>query len=70
MNPIYKAMLAVAALGAVLFALGGVFRNAKHGAEWVVGGVGWFGFLLCVLTLVVLALVALGRGVLRRTSTA
>ena len=70
MKSIYKAMLAVAALGAVLFALGGVFRNAKHGVEWVVGGVGWFGFLLCVLTLIVLALFALGRTVLRRASTA
>ena len=42
MKPIYKAMLAVAALGAVLFALGGVFQHAKHGTEWVLGGVGWY----------------------------
>jgi len=69
-NPLYKAMLAVAGIGAVLFALGGVFQHSKHGVEWVLGGIGWFGFLLCVLTLIVLALVALGRGVLRRTSTA
>jgi hypothetical protein len=70
MNPLYKAMFAVAGLGAALLVLSGIFKNAKHGIEWVLGGVGWFGFLLCVLTLIVLALVALGRGVLRRTSTA
>ena len=70
MKPIYKAMLAVAALGAVLFALSGIFQSSKHGVEWVLGGIGWFGFLLSVLVLIVLALVALGRGVLHRTSTA
>ena len=70
MNPLYKAMLAVAAIGAVLFALSGIFKHANHGVEWVLGGIGWFGFVLCVLTLIVLALVALGRGVLRRTSAA
>ncbi|HEX6762709.1 MAG TPA: hypothetical protein VF094_07915 [Gaiellaceae bacterium] len=69
MNPITKAMLGVAALGAVLFALSGIFADA-HGFEGVLGGIGWFGFLLCALTLIVLALVALGRGVLRRASTA
>ena len=69
MNPLYKAMLTVAGIGAVLFALSGVFAHS-HGFEGVLGGIGWFGFLLCALTLIVLALVALGRGVLRRTSTA
>jgi len=34
----------------------------------VLGGIGWFGFLICVLTLIVLALVALGRSVFRRTA--
>ena len=69
MNPLTKAMLGVAAAGAVLFALSGIFDNA-HGFEGVLGGIGWFGFLLCALTLIVLALVALGRNVRRRTSTA
>ena len=36
----------------------------------VLGGIGWFGFLLCVLALIVLALATLGRTVFRRTSTA
>ena len=69
MNPLYKAMLTVAGIGAVLFTLSGVFAHS-HGFEGALGGIGWFGFLLCALTLIVLALVALGRGVLRRTSTA
>jgi len=70
MRPISKAMVGVACLGAALLALSGIFRNAKHGVDWVLGGVGWLGFLLCTLTLIVLALVALGRTVLRRTSAA
>jgi hypothetical protein len=66
---IYKLMGVVAAIGAVLFALGGIFKDSDHGVAWVLGGVGWFGFLLCALTLIILALVALGRTVLRRTTT-
>ena len=68
MKPVYKTMIGIAVVGAGLFALSGIFDNA-HGFEGVLGGIGWFGFLLCVLALIVLALVALGRGVFRRTST-
>jgi hypothetical protein len=67
---LYKAMGAIGALGAVLLLLSYPFRNDDHGVRWVLGGIGWFGFVLCVLTLIVLALVALGRGVWRRTTTA
>jgi hypothetical protein len=67
MNPLYKTMIAVAGVGAGLFALSGVFADS-HGTEGVLGGIGWFGFLICVLTLIVLALVALGRSVFRRTA--
>jgi hypothetical protein len=62
-------MLGVAALGGGLLALSGVFDEAK-GFEGALGDVGWFGFLLCALSLIVLALVTLGRTVLRRTSPA
>ena len=65
----YKTMIGIAVVGAGLFALSGIFDNA-HGFEGVLGGIGWFGFLLCVLTLIVLALATLGRSVFRRTSTA
>lgn len=70
MNPLYKTMIGTAGLGAVLLAMSAVFKNDEHGIKWVLGGIGWFGFMLCALTLVVLALVALGRSVLGRTSAA
>lgn len=69
MKLVYKTMIGIAVVGAGLFALSGIFDNA-HGFEGVLGGIGWFGFLLCVLTLIVLALATLGRSVFRRTSTA
>jgi hypothetical protein len=67
---LYKTMGAVGVLGALLLALSYPFRNDEHGIRWILGGIGWLGFLLCVLTLIVLALVALGRGVWHRTTTA
>jgi hypothetical protein len=69
MKLVYKTMIGIAVAGAGLFALSGVFDNA-HGFEGVLGGIGWFGFLFCVLALIVLALATLGRSVFRRTSTA
>jgi len=69
MRPLYKVMIGIAVVAAPLFALGGVFADA-HGFTGVLGGIGWFGFLLCVLALIALALVALGRTVFRRTTTA
>jgi hypothetical protein len=65
---IYKAMGGIGILAIVLVAGSYPFRDDTHGVRWVLGGIGWFGFLLCVLALIVLALVALGRGVFRRTS--
>jgi hypothetical protein len=63
-----KAMLGTAVLGAVLLAVSYPFRDDEHGVRWVLGGIGWFGFLLCMLALIVLALVALGRSVFRRAT--
>jgi hypothetical protein len=57
---IYKAMGGLAALAAVLFALGGTFADSD-GALGVFGGIGWFGFLACIPVLVVLSVVALTR---------
>jgi hypothetical protein len=68
-KPIYKAMLGAATLGGILLVLSGVFDHA-NGFEGTLGNVGWVGFLLCALTLIVLALVALGRSVFRRATTA
>ena len=69
MRPLYKSMIGIAVLGAVLFAMGGIWADAD-GVTGVLGGIGWFGFLLCVLALIVLAVYALGRGLFRRVSTA
>jgi hypothetical protein len=60
------------ALDLCLFALSGIppFRNAKHGIKDVVGGIGWFGFLLTTLVLVVFSVVLLVRSGLTRRNAA
>jgi hypothetical protein len=54
---------AVAIVDVVLFMLSGIprFRDAESGVDLAVGDVIWFGFLAGLLTLVVLAVVALAR---------
>jgi hypothetical protein len=69
LRPLYKLMIGIAVLAVPLFVMGGVWADA-HGVTGVLGGIGWFGFLLCVLALIVLALAALGKSILRRTTTA
>lgn len=51
---------AVVALAVVLFILSGVFQDS-HGFWGVVGGIGWFGWMICVLALIVWGIVALVR---------
>jgi len=67
---LYKAMGGIGVLGACLLAFSYPFRNDEHGVRWALGGIGWFGFLACLVALIVLALVALGRGVRRRATPA
>jgi protein-S-isoprenylcysteine O-methyltransferase Ste14 len=61
--------IVVAIVGAILFPLGEVGQNDgglwANGPEWI-GATGWFGFLLCLLLLVVIAVVALARTVISR----
>jgi hypothetical protein len=64
---LYKAMGGIGALAVVLLLVGYPFQNDEHGVRWVIGGIGWFGFLLCVVALIALGLYALGRGIFRRT---
>jgi hypothetical protein len=45
--------LALVALAIPLLILAAVFADDKHGVKWVLGGIGWFGFWLCVLALIV-----------------
>jgi hypothetical protein len=67
---LYKTMSGIGVLAACLLGLSYPFRSSHHGAGWILGGVGWFGFWLCVLSLIVLALLALGRSIRRRTTAA
>jgi hypothetical protein len=67
MRPLYKSMIGIAVLAAVLLLMSGVWDNA-HGFTGVLGGIGWFGFLLCVLALIALTVTALGRGIYRRAA--
>jgi hypothetical protein len=67
---LYKTMGAVAGLAVVLLLGGYPFRNDDHGVKWVLGGIGWFGFFACAVVLIALTLVALGRGLARRRTTA
>jgi hypothetical protein len=69
MRPLHKFMIGTAVIAVPLLALSGVYDTA-HGFKGVLGGIGWFGFLLCVLALIVLTVYALGRGIYRRTTTA
>jgi hypothetical protein len=67
---LYKTMSGIGVLAACLLGLSYPFRNDSHGVKDVLGGIGWFGFWVCVLALIVLALVALGRSIRRRTTAA
>jgi hypothetical protein len=56
-----RILVPLLALDVVLFVLSGVFKDDTHGARWILGGIGWFGFLLTTLALIVLAATALVR---------
>jgi hypothetical protein len=62
----WRGATALFVLAVVLFVLSGIFQDS-HGFEGVLGGIGWFGFLLCALLLIVWGVVALVR---RRRTTA
>jgi hypothetical protein len=60
-RPLRKPVLVLSALAVVLFVISGIFKN---GGGWrtIAGGIGWFGFLACLLSLLVLAALASMRG--------
>jgi hypothetical protein len=66
-----RILVGLFALDVCLFALSGIpaFKNAKHGIKDAIGGIGWFGFLLTTLVLVVFSAVLLvRRGITGRTA--
>jgi hypothetical protein len=67
-----KLLGALFALDVCLLVLSGIpaFRNAKHGFKDVIGGIGWFGFLLTTLALIVIAIWTLARRGLAARRTA
>ena len=46
-----------AIVGVVLFILAWTFSDADHGIKYVLGGIGWFGFWICVLAMIVIGVV-------------
>jgi hypothetical protein len=56
-----RILVPLLALDVVLFVLSGVFKDDTHGVRWVLGGIGWFGFCLLTLALIVWAVVAIVR---------
>jgi len=53
-----KMIVGLVGLGAALFVISWIFRNADDGWRWIAGGIGWFGFLICALSVLVLGIVA------------
>lgn len=61
---LYVRMAGLLVLGAVLIGISGIprFKNG-HGLDGVIGGIGWFGGLLCILAFLVLGTIAVVRAV-------
>lgn len=61
MERMYKLIGSLFVLDIALFVLGGVFSDNNHGVPWILGGIGWFGFLLTTVVLIILATTVLIR---------
>ena len=61
MKNLSKQIIVLVGLGAALLVVSGIFKNDTDGWRWIVGGIGWFGFLICALSALVLGVVALRR---------
>ena len=61
---LYVTLGVLLALAAILIGISGIprFKNG-HGLDGVIGGIGWFGGLLCVLALLILGGTAIVRAV-------
>ncbi|MGN6330475.1 MAG: hypothetical protein ACTHOD_02345 [Motilibacteraceae bacterium] len=54
-HPLRQLAITFAVLAVALFVLSGATKDATHGLGLVVGDIGWFGFLLSLLGLVLVA---------------
>jgi hypothetical protein len=68
----YALLAKLVVLNIALFAMSGVpaLKNADGGWKEVLGGIGWFGGVICAFVLIVLATVTLIQGIRRRAHTA
>ena len=68
---LYVTMAGLLVLGAVLIGISGIprFKNG-NGLDGVIGGIGWFGGLLCILAFLVLGAIAVVRAVRGRREPA
>lgn len=68
---LYVTMGALLVSAAILIGISGIprFKNG-HGLDGVIGGIGWFGGLLCVLAFLVLGGIAIARAVRGRREPA
>jgi hypothetical protein len=56
-----KALVLLAGITLVLFAVAGVIGNHHHGALNVIATIAWWGFLLCALFLIVASVATIVR---------
>lgn len=61
-----KLLQGLAVTTVVCFVVAYLTQNVKHGVGAVIGGIGWFGFLITALLLVVLSVITLVRSAVRR----
>jgi hypothetical protein len=66
----YETLAILFAVDVALFALAGIpaFKDARHGVNYILGGIGWFGALACTLLLAVLAVATLAQNLRRRAA--
>jgi hypothetical protein len=67
-HPLRQLALTFAVLAVALFFLSGATKDATHGLGLVVGDVGWFGFLLSLLGLLLVAVAGAVVTVRRRVT--
>ena len=69
LNNRWRFPVVVAILGVILFVIAGIIGQHPHGTfKNVLGGIGWFGFLICVLVLILWAITFGVRSARRRTA--
>ena len=61
MKNLSRKIIVLVGLGAALLVVSGIFKDDDDGWRWIAGGIGWFGFLICAVSAVVLGVIAFRR---------